>query len=162
MYFAGFFGEFCWCSASAGPSAVPHVRNLTTSNNPWGSNPPPPICKHGARMMGLDGILIVSKQACAPSKSQGVGAPHPFAKRCSQNEFWERFVELNARLHTGNSPPPFADTISQDEFCKGLVWPRSTLGRLIKKRGGWAPPFANTIVFKWDLFDLTANSTARF
>ena len=66
----------------------------------------PPLCTHGARMMGLDGILIVLKQACAPSKSRGGWAPPPpFAKRCSQNEFWERFVELKARLHTGNSPP---------------------------------------------------------
>ena len=61
--FSWYFGEFCWFSASAGSSAVPHVRNLTTSNDPWGSKtkstrahrefPPPPHLQTQSRKMSF-------------------------------------------------------------------------------------------------------------
>ena len=73
-----FVGEFCWFSASAVSRAVPHVRNLTTSNNPWGSNPPPPNlqtwCSHDG--FGRDSYCLKASLR-AFNSWEGLGPPLP-------------------------------------------------------------------------------------
>ena len=117
--------------------------------------PPPPQkkkkmqtwCSHDG--FGRDSYCLQASLR-AFKKPGGFGAPHsppPFAKRCSQNEFWERFVELKTKstlAHWEFPPPPHLQTQSRKmSFARDSYEPEARLGGLLKSGGvggGAAPP----------------------